>query len=72
MSASGQPEAMNAIEKKAIEEAVTSGSPVLSDMYRTSHGAILMDAVAPILNPNGRSIASSNLQVQCRNLSCSP
>ncbi|MFA6218004.1 MAG: PAS domain S-box protein [Candidatus Omnitrophota bacterium] len=57
LSTSGQPESMNAIEKMAIEEAVASGSPVLSDMYRNLRGAILMDAVAPILDPKGRSIA---------------
>ena len=30
-SASDQPEPVNTVEKKAIEEALTSGSPVLSD-----------------------------------------
>ncbi|MGO8878305.1 MAG: PAS domain S-box protein, partial [Desulfomonilaceae bacterium] len=57
VSASDQSEPTDTIEKKAVEEALASGSPVLSDMYRTPHGAILMDAVAPILDPNGRSIA---------------
>ncbi|MGO9738648.1 MAG: PAS domain S-box protein, partial [Desulfomonilaceae bacterium] len=56
-SASGQPESLNAVEDKAIEHAVASGSPLLTDLYRTPNGAILMDAVAPVLDPNGRSIA---------------
>ena len=57
ISASDQPESVNAIEKRAIEETITSGSPVLTDMYRTPHGTILMDAVAPIPGPDGRPIA---------------
>ncbi len=57
MSARGHPESLNAIVKKVIGEAIASGSPVLSDMFRTPHGAILIDAVAPILDPEGRSIA---------------
>ena len=57
VSASGQPEPISPIDKKAIEEAGASGSPVLIDMYRSSNGDILMGAVAPILDPNGRPIA---------------
>ncbi len=57
VSASGHPESVNAIEKKAIGESIASGSPVLSDMYRTPDGAILIDAVSPILDPQGRAIA---------------
>ena len=56
-SASGHPESLNSIEKKAIGESIASGSPVLSDMYRTPDGAILIDAVSPILDPQGRPIA---------------
>ena len=56
-SASDQPESLNSIEKKAIGESIASGSPVLSDMYRTPDGAILIDAVSPILDPQGRPIA---------------
>ena len=57
VSASGHPESLTAIEKKAIGESIASGSPVLSDMYRTPDGAILIDAVSPILDPQGRAIA---------------
>ena len=56
-SASDQPESVNSTEKKAIGESIASGSPVLSDMYRTPDGAILIDAVSPIPDPQGRSIA---------------
>ncbi len=57
VSASGNPESLNAIEKKAIGESIASGSPVLSDMFRSPQGAISIDAVAPILDPEGRPIA---------------
>jgi PAS domain S-box-containing protein len=57
VSVSGNPESVNAIEKKAIGESIASGSPVLSDMYRTPQGTISIDAVAPILDPKGRPIA---------------
>ena len=58
VSASGQPDSIDSIEKKSIEEAVASGSVVLTDMYRTRNGAILMDVVAPILDTNGQLIAT--------------
>jgi PAS domain S-box-containing protein len=63
ISASGQPESVNAIEKKAIEEAVTSGSPVLTDIYRTPDGTTLMAAVAPDPDPEGQSIAAAIYRV---------
>jgi hypothetical protein len=58
VSASGQPDSIDAIEKKAIEEAVASGSVALTDMYRTHQGVMLMDVVAPIMDPNGQPIAA--------------
>ena len=57
LSASQSPERSSMTEKEAIRKAIATGVAVLSDLYRTAQGAILMSAVAPINNPDGRLIA---------------
>ena len=57
LSARPEPEPMNATEEKTFQEAVAKRSSVLTDLYRTQHGSVLMTAVAPLADPDGRPIA---------------
>jgi hypothetical protein len=57
LSAKPQSEPMNATEEKALQEAVAKRSSILTNLYRTPHGSILMTAVAPLADPDGRPIA---------------
>ena len=51
------PRPMNATEEKAFQEAVAKRSSVLTDLHRAPQGSILMTAVAPLADPDGRPIA---------------
>lgn len=57
LSAEPQPHPMSPAAKKAIEQALTNRSPMLSDLYRCSTGMVHLDAVAPILDAGGRPLA---------------
>ncbi len=49
--------ALDAAGAQAIDEAVSSRTAVLSDLYRASDGKIYIDAVAPIITKEGRLAA---------------
>lgn len=57
LSAEPQPHPMSPAAKKAIEQALTNRTPMLSDLYRCSTGMVHLDAVAPILDAGGRPLA---------------
>ena len=57
LSAMPQPEPLSPFAKLAIDEALAKHTAVLSDLYRSSQGIVLVDAVAPILDSQERPIA---------------
>ncbi len=57
LSASSRPEPMNAAEEKAFQYAIANRSSMLTDLHRTSSGAISITAAAPLTDPEGRPIA---------------
>jgi two-component system, cell cycle sensor histidine kinase and response regulator CckA len=57
LSASASPQPLDVQEEKAIQEGTAALSPRLSLVYRSAQGAILMSAVAPIMNKDGAIIA---------------
>ena len=57
LSAEPQPHPLSPATKKAIEQALTNRTPMLSDLYRCSTGMVHVDAVGPILDAGGRPLA---------------
>lgn len=56
LSASKRPDPVDVAAKRAIKSGLTSHAPALSDLYRCPHGIVHLDAVAPILNTEGRPV----------------
>jgi len=56
------PDPLDPVARRALEEAIASGEAVLSDFYRCPKGHAHLDAVAPILDSQGRPLAAVVLQ----------
>jgi PAS domain S-box-containing protein len=59
---------LSPVAKVAIEEALAKSSPVLSAIYRNPRGAVLIDAVAPMLDQKGKPIAAVICRSNARSL----
>jgi len=57
LSSTLDPQPLHPITKKVIEEALAKRAPLLSDLYRSSRGIVHLDAVAPILDTEGKLLA---------------
>jgi len=57
LSAEPQPHPLRPATKRAIEQALTNRTPMLSDLYRCPTGMVHLDAVGPILDAEGRPLA---------------
>ncbi|MGC8660152.1 MAG: PAS domain S-box protein [Desulfomonilaceae bacterium] len=53
VSVNPNPEKLNPLEKTAIQQAATRKVPILSDLYRSSGGAIQLSVVGPMLDIKG-------------------
>lgn len=49
---------LSADEKTSLHAAITTGGPALSDLFLTSHGKVLISAVAPVTDMNGKAVAT--------------
>ncbi len=57
LSASLDQEPLSPTEKLTIDESLTKGSAILSELYRSPQGIVRMDSVSPILDQAGQPIA---------------
>lgn len=56
-STNGRSEPVSPAEKSAIQIALESGTPSLSDLYTAGDGSIFLTAAAPLMDPHGKIIA---------------
>jgi two-component system, cell cycle sensor histidine kinase and response regulator CckA len=57
LSARPQPEALNPFERDIVEEALATRSAILSDLYRTPQGSVMLIGAAPFPDSAGQPFA---------------
>jgi PAS domain S-box-containing protein len=68
LSAKDQSEPLGPIEEHAVLEAATGRRAMLSELYRTPRGTVLIDAMAPILDSRGQLMAVLVLRINADTL----
>lgn len=57
LSASDDPHPLGEMDNTILDRVLTARAPMLTDLYRCGRGMVHMDAVAPFIDPDGKTFA---------------